>query len=291
MKRSSLQMILVFTCAGAFGAGVSFARSGPEESAIRQAANDFVDAYDRGNARCGRRTLDEGRRIRHRFQQPSRAATRSPSCIGEFLRAHPGSKMDVKIDSIRVLAPTVAIEEGTASVKDSPNGPPSASAYSAVHVKQGDKWLMASVRESEMPSVQVDRDLNELDWLVGKWTASKDAAKVTLDCDWIANKHFLRAEVSMQGSTDEMPGGMQIIGRDPDSGQIVSWFFSADGGYGTGIWQKDGSRWVIQTAGIGRRRRANHGDQCAVSRRQKCAVLAVAQSPPRRYRAARCERS
>lgn len=54
----------------------------------------------------------------------------------------------------------------------------------------------------------------------------------------------------MHGKGGDMPGGTQIIGRDPVTGQIVSWFFSADGGYGTGMWQKDGSRWLIQTRGI-----------------------------------------
>jgi hypothetical protein len=66
----------------------------------------------------------------------------------------------------------------------------------------------------------------------------------------MANKHFLRAEVTVHGKGAEIPGGMQVIGRDPSSGQIVSWFFSADGGYGTGMWQKDGSRWMIQTVGM-----------------------------------------
>ena len=79
--------------------------------------------------------------------------------------------MDVKVTSVRVIAPTVAIEEGTASVTGSTSGPASASTYSAVHVRQGDRWPMVSVRESEVPSIQVDRDLKELDWMVGKWTA------------------------------------------------------------------------------------------------------------------------
>jgi hypothetical protein len=44
-------------------------------------------------------------------------------------------------------------------------------------------------------------------------------------------------------------GGTQIIGKDPQSGRLVSWFFDADGGYGYGEWSKIGSRWVIHTLG------------------------------------------
>ena len=109
---------------------------------------------------------------------------------------------------------------------------------------------MVSVRESEVPAVQFDRDLKELDWLVGKWSAGKDTTKATLDCDWMTDKRFLRVKVTMSGKSGELPGGTQIIGRDPATGQLLSWFFNADGGYGSGRWQKNGSRWMIRTTGI-----------------------------------------
>jgi hypothetical protein len=43
---------------------------------------------------------------------------------------------------------------------------------------------------------------------------------------------------------------MQIIGKDPLTGRIVSWFFNADGGHGYGVWSRDGSHWLIQTEGV-----------------------------------------
>jgi uncharacterized protein (TIGR02246 family) len=225
------------------------AEAGSEERAIRRAAKAFSEAYDQGNADAvaAHWTKDGEYTI---GQQTVKGRDAIAKLYGAFLRAHPGSKMDIKIDSIRVLAPTVAIEQGTAAVNNSANGPASASSYSAVHVKQGDKWLMVSVRESEIPSIQVDRDLKELDWMIGKWSAGKDGSRATLACDWMANKHFLHADIAVRGKGGELPGGTQIIGRDPASGKIVSWFFSADGGYGTGMWQKDGSRWMIQTIGM-----------------------------------------
>src|SRR4051812_43468897 len=165
-----------------------------EEQAIRKAAEKFVSAYDRGDATAvaAHWTEDGEYTI---GQQSVKGRDAIAKLYAEFLHAHPGSKMDVKIDSIRVVAPTVAIEQGTASVSNSANGPGSASSYSAVHVKQGDKWLMVSVRESELRSVPFDRDLKELDWLVGKWSTGKDGPQVTLNCDWMANKHFLRTEI------------------------------------------------------------------------------------------------
>jgi uncharacterized protein (TIGR02246 family) len=222
---------------------------GPEESAIRKEAKEFAEAYNQGKAEAlaAQWTKDGEYTI---GQQTVKGRDAIAKLYAAFLRANPASKMEIKVASVRVIAPTVAIEEGTASVTGSANGLASASSYSAVHVKQGDKWPMVSVRESEMPAIQFDRDLKELKWMVGKWSAGKDGAQATLACDWMANKRFLRAEFVIHGKSGELPGGTQIIGRDPASGEIVSWFFSADGGYGTGIWQKDGSRWMIQSTGI-----------------------------------------
>jgi len=250
MKINSFLLTVAFVCFSLISLQpCNAANAGPEESAIRQAAKEFVAAYDKGDAGAvaAHWTADGEYAI---GQKTVKGRDAIAKLYGEFLRANPGSKMDVKIASVRLLAPTVVLEEGTASVTNSANSPASASAYSAVHVKQGNKWLMASVRESEVPTVETDRDLSELDWLVGNWSAGKDKTTVALTCDWIVNKHFLRVEAAGKGSGSDMPSGMQIIGRDPMSGQIVSWFFSADGGHGFGSWEKAGSRWLIQTAGV-----------------------------------------
>jgi uncharacterized protein (TIGR02246 family) len=219
------------------------------EDSIRRSAEEFTEAYDRGDADAvAAQWTDDGEyKIGHEVVK-SRAAI--AALYKEFFKAHPGSKMKVKIGSIRVIAPTVAIEEGTASVSESANGPPSATDYTALHVKQGDKWLMMMVRDSETPTVQFDKDLKEIEWMVGEWNAVSAEAKISLKCEWIANKNFLRLEINVHGDKGDLPGGVQVIGRNPQSGEIVSWFFSANGGFGTGVWHRDGKRWYIQTEGV-----------------------------------------
>jgi uncharacterized protein (TIGR02246 family) len=239
----ALTLALVSSC-------FSFAADmGPEERAIRKDAKEFADAYNQGNAEAlaSQWTKDGEYSV---GQQTVKGRDTIAKLYTAFFKANPGSKMEVKVTSVRVIAPTVALEEGTATVTGSANGPASASSYSAVHVKQGDKWPMVSVHESEAPAVQMDRDLKELDWLIGEWTAAKDGNKATLDCSWMTEKRFLRVKITMSGKNGELPGGTQIIGRDPATGQLLSWFFAADGGYGSGRWQKIGSRWVIRTAGM-----------------------------------------
>lgn len=218
-----------------------------EDDAIRESARQFSEAYDAGNAAAvaDQWTPDGEYSIGSQVIKGREAIAR---LYQEFFRAHPGSKMKVAIDSIRTIAPTAAIEQGTASVSNSPNGPPSASAYTAVHVKQGDKWLMASVRESEIPST-ANADLSDIAWLVGSWATDGNASTIEMNYQWMAEKHFLLGKVTITADGASRSGGMQIIGNDPQSGRIVSWFFNADGGHGYGEWSRAGSRWMINTLG------------------------------------------
>ncbi len=108
---------------------------------------------------------------------------------------------------------------------------------------------MANVREEAVPSVLADTDLSELSWLVGAWSVDGDAAKAEITYEWMANKHFLRGDTTVTKDGNSTSGGVQIIGRDPESGRIVSWFFNADGGHGYGEWYKEGPHWIINTRG------------------------------------------
>jgi uncharacterized protein (TIGR02246 family) len=223
----------------------------PEQNAIEESARAFVKAYDAGNATAvAALWADDGEYVIG--QQTVKGRLAIEKLYADFFKAHPGSQMEIKIDSIRLLVPTVAIEQGTASVFNSPNGPPTSSAYSAVHVKQNGKWRIASVRESALPPSKSEVDMKQLAWLVGDWEAHGDVAKVEVSFDWVEGNSFIRGETKVHAveSGDTIPGGLQIIGRDPLTGQIVSWFFNSDGGHGLGAWNKEGERWLIQTSGM-----------------------------------------
>src|SRR5262249_15950068 len=179
------------------------------EKAIRQSAKDFVEAYDHGDANAiAAQWTEDGEYKMGRDSIKGRAAI--ATVYKDLFKAHPGSKMEVKINSIRMITPTVAVEEGTASVHDSANGPATSTDYTALHVKQGDKWPMVIVRDYETPAVQFDRDLKELAWLVGDWEASIDATKISVKCSWMGNKNFLRLEITARGGNGDIPGGVQI---------------------------------------------------------------------------------
>ena len=45
--------------------------------------------------------------------------------------------------------------------------------------------------------------------------------------------------------------GTQRIGWDPLTKQFKSWVFDANGGYGEGLWMRQGDQWVIKATAFG----------------------------------------
>jgi hypothetical protein len=41
-----------------------------------------------------------------------------------------------------------------------------------------------------------------------------------------------------------------VLLKDPCTGQLRSWLFDDDGGFGEGAWTRDGKRWVIAASGV-----------------------------------------
>ena len=99
--------------------------------------------------------------------------------------------MEVAIQSLDFPAPGVAVEDGLARVAGKDGGQPAASRYTAVHVLQNGKWLMASTRESgiELPS-NYGR-LRQLQCLIGDWETRSEGTVIQTRVRWIAQRSFL----------------------------------------------------------------------------------------------------
>jgi uncharacterized protein (TIGR02246 family) len=260
MKLNSLIVYSTLLAIAVLAAGARAADPTPEDRAVHQTAQAFAEAFNKADAKAvAALWTPDGDYIIGVDAVEGR--DKIQKLYEEFFKAHPGSKMTIDVESVRTIAPNVALEEGTAKVSESKNGPPTASKYSAIHVKQNDgKWLMASVQEFESRPV-FEADLNDLAWLIGTWQAAEEGGRVEITYQWTDNhKNFIRAETQTSPKNGEPArgepasaggsGGFQIIGRDPHTGQIISWFFNADGGHGFGAWTHDESRWMVDTQGV-----------------------------------------
>jgi hypothetical protein len=157
--------------------------------------------------------------------------------------------MALKVTSVRLLKGDVAMQDGVAAITDA-NGAVEEGRYSAVWFKSDGKWQIRSARDlpydaSDSPGAT--GVLKELQWMVGDWEAEKGVVNVSVR--WSLNRAFLQQDYTVKNADGEMQV-MQLVGFDPLTGQIKSWTFDSLGGYGEGLWERDGNSWTVQTAGV-----------------------------------------
>jgi len=73
---------------------------------------------------------------------------------------------------------------------------------------------------------------------------------VQIQCVWTGNGSFLERSFAIGRVEEEPLEGVQVIGWDPVWGQIRSWTFDAEGGFGEGIWAKEDNRWVVKATAV-----------------------------------------
>jgi uncharacterized protein (TIGR02246 family) len=217
---------------------------------IRQAATAFANDFNRGDAQAvAAHWTEEGDYVNEnglRFH--GREAIREE--YADFFALNPGVRIQLTVDSVRLVSENTAVEDGRATIAPLPSGPPAHSRYTAVHLKKDGRWLMSSVRDSRVELPSHHGRLEDLGFLVGTWSAENHGAHVEVTCRWIANKNFLERTTSVREGGHQVSSATQIIGWDPIADQIRSWLFTSDGGHSTGTWTPHDSGWTIETIGV-----------------------------------------
>jgi uncharacterized protein (TIGR02246 family) len=226
------------------------AQPSPDEVAIRKAIASYVDAFNRGDAAAVANHFSEtGTYIDPISGEREIGREAITKALTERFALGNKPKLSVKIDSVRLLDGSVAIEEGTATVVGKKT-PPEDSTYVAIHVKKDGKWQLDSVRETLLPEPVTDESnpLDELAWMVGQWTnkSSSDASVETV-CDWTMNGAFITRTFRVAVEGQPVMAGTQIIAWDPANKRIRSWVFDTDGSFGEGNWTHEENRWTIRT--------------------------------------------
>jgi uncharacterized protein (TIGR02246 family) len=221
-----------------------------DERVIRDSIEAFEQAFQKGDAPAiaamfaedGEAVDADGTTIQGRRAIEEHYASR--------LASRPGDKIDTNVDSVAFLAPGVARVTGRTEVTPSEGGAPITGRFSAIEVKTGDRWLVASVHE--LPEVETGHyeHLKELEWLVGEWVEESEDAVVLTSVTWADNKNFLLRSFDVRVKGKPALSGTQRIGWDPLTRQIKSWVFDSSGGYGEGLWMRGGNHWVIKASGV-----------------------------------------
>jgi uncharacterized protein (TIGR02246 family) len=166
---------------------------------------------------------------------------------------HPDWKLELQVQSSRLITPTLATRDGIAVISPAPAGPPGPNRYSAVLGLKDGKWLIASVRESRVDVASNYPHLQSLEWLIGSWVAKSPGRTTETTFDWTKNKSFIKRTFRITTAAKDgskTTTGTQVIGYDPTTGKIRSWLFDSEGGFAESDWSAEEYRLVGQTRSV-----------------------------------------
>ena len=246
-----LSIVVALSAQLALAQTAGAAKHSADEAAIRRGAAAFAAAFKREDADAIAQMwttdceyVDEaGRRYEGRsaIQQE----------YEKFFKDHDSEEMRITIESIRFIAPNVAVEDGTAELVPAPAGVASPSRYVAVDVKQPDgRWRLASVHDSAADATAPVAPTELLESLVGDWSAENAGTKADVSCHWNAPQSFLERRFMVTRDGKTVSSATEIIGWDPATRQVRSWTFASDGGRAEGAWTPLADGWMVRNAGV-----------------------------------------
>ena len=171
--------------------------------------------------------------------------------LAKYFAKTKDSKIEVQLESARLLTPDVLAENGISTVT-SPQGSRDATRYAVTYVKKGDDWLITQVDESAPPPVDAAAQaLGELSWMIGNWKDESPALTVETKVAWTKSNHFIRRSFTVTRGSANTVEGTEIIGYDPVGGHLRSWVFDSEGGFGESTWQQEGNKWLTNVKATG----------------------------------------
>ncbi len=247
MNRMNLAIRSRVLCAALLFSTFVFAADPPADSPALKAsqaqADAYVAAFNKGDektlaamyAEDAQYTSDEGENI------AGRAAVQEG--LKRFFAKNKGAKLSVKIDSARFLTPDVLIEKGISTIGDE------STRYVCEYVKKDGAWQISELTEITLPPIDAASDaLDDIAWMVGSWKDNSPGITVATTVDWTKNHHFLRRSLSVTREDGDSTDATEVIGYDPTAGNLRSWVFDSEGGFGEGTWKRDGNKWIISFA-------------------------------------------
>jgi uncharacterized protein (TIGR02246 family) len=221
-----------------------------DENAIRATADEFVKAFNAADVKAIGALWAPDAEYTDESGESFVGRAAIEQIYADLFKQHLGAMMTVKIESIRLLGPDVALEKGVARV-ESPGGlADTAACYTVVHVKRNGKWIMVFGRDTPYIPATNEDYLKDLEWFIGDWNPEAKEMPLRLHFEWMAQRNFIKnTYVVVKDGQSTLTGG-QIIGWNPKLRRIVSWHFDAQGGFGEDVWTKDGSNWVMEATGV-----------------------------------------
>jgi uncharacterized protein (TIGR02246 family) len=157
--------------------------------------------------------------------------------------------VELDVEKMRLINKDVATVDGAVKVAGRV-----ANRFSLTLVRTGADWMISSGTETPVAVRSTSTSSNPLaalGWLIGNWHAERNGGAVNMKAEWIANNNFILCKYEVKKGAQPAQIEAQIIGWDPRSGRPISWQYDANGGFGEGLWIKDGDKWAVDMINTG----------------------------------------
>jgi uncharacterized protein (TIGR02246 family) len=209
---------------------------------VRQAAAGYVEAFQNADAAAladqwtERATLVEGGEV-------IKGRDAIVAALVAWRKQQPEGTLAVEVAHIDIIAEPLARVSGVITFTPKPGSKPITSRFTSLRVREGNTWRISeSVVEDEHGAA-----LDELDWLVGTWKATGEAAPdgtqddVEITYEKPLGSYCIVGRVEYQ--TAGRPGvrALEVIHADRESGVVRSWIFDSTGARAEGVIESDGT--------------------------------------------------
>jgi len=221
-----------------------------DKQAIDKLTKEMVQAFAaRDAAAVAANWTAEGEFVRN-DGEPIRGRAEIQKGYADFFKKLKGKpKLEVQIDGLRFPSADAAVSEVTLRLKNDEGEVVASSWRNTLLVREGGEWKIAMVREWDRDT-GLDVSLKELEWLIGTWQAASKDRQVTTSYEWDEHKAFIRGKFTVKEGAKVIESGTQMIGKDNAEGAIRSWVFQSDGGFGGGVWTREGKKWSVDVYGV-----------------------------------------
>ncbi len=225
-------------------------QASPDVVAIRASAESFVSVFNQHDARAIAALWTEGGEYVDDTGHTFSGRAEIEKSYQEFFVAAPDAKIQITVDSIRLLTRDTAIEDGHAAVQSATGDAVLPTKYTVVHTKVDGKWLMASVRDALTEVPVALTSAADLEWLIGTWSGEEHGVKTESVCTWVVEGRFIERKYTTTQLDGTKSTGLQLIGWNPQAKHVQSWSFSPEGGHAIGTWMPQQDGWAAQMHGI-----------------------------------------
>jgi uncharacterized protein (TIGR02246 family) len=247
--KTSITLCLALACA----LQVRAEEPTPEIAGLQKAAADFVTAYNNKDAAAIAALFTEDGEMADLTGGELTSGREEIIARYEEVFADDPPQMAIEVDSVRLVAPNLAIEDGTFHLTpaDDEDAPPRSTTYTAVLMKNAEGvWQIASTRNLNDVTEATGQLADLAEVLKGEWTArTSDGIQLDLAFGWDPTGKFLAGDTLTTTADAEPQDGTIRIGWTAARKSIVSWIFDAKGGVTQGVWTPTDEGWLIRAEG------------------------------------------